>query len=126
MCAAPTHLNMLHRAFASARFLMPADVRIEHRRTVAAVCIFYKILNNPRHPLQDRLPGPVGPIRRTRRAQRMNSRALRSMLSRNSVQFNRSFLPFVIEIWDFLPQELVEARNMNNFKSLVNRYLLSQ
>ena len=126
MSAAPTHLQMLDRVFNSVKFLLPTDVKIEHRRTVAAVCILYKIFNKPEHPLYDRLPGPACPIRPTRRAQQMNSRACQSLLSRNSVQFNRSFLPSIIEIWNFHPQEIVDAQTMGRFKSLVYRFLLTQ
>ena len=71
-----------------------------------------------------RLPGPAVQGRRTRRAARMNSRAFSSALSRNSSQFNRSFIPHTIEIWNFLPQDVVESNTMDSFKPKVNRYLL--
>ena len=125
MAAAPTHLNILRRAFTSAKFFVPAAVELEHRRTIAAVCILRKILNNTDHPMHSRLPGPAHAVRRTRRARRMNSLARVSAVSHNSSQFNRSFLPSAIEIWNFLPEELVNTRTMNSFKSKVNRHLLA-
>ena len=124
MSAAPTHLKMLERVFTSARFLTQTSMKLEHRREVATSCLFYKILNNPDHPMQSRLPMPAAHGRRTRRAARMNSQALTSAMSPNSVQFNRTFLPHVIEVWNFLPQSIVDASNINIFKRSVNKHLL--
>ena len=122
--AAPTHLNMLQRVFMSARFLFRQNISLEHRRNVAALCIFYKIINNPKHPLHSRLPEPAIFLRRTRMNQRLNSRSLRSVLSVNSAQFNRTFLPCTVEAWNSLPQALVDAVTMDSFKRGVNKHLL--
>ena len=124
MSAAPTYIKMLDRVFASARFLAPVNIKLDHRRDVAAACLFYKIVNNPDHPMHTRIPPPVEHARRTRRTQRMNSRARASALSPNSAQFNRTFLPRVIEIWNFLPQALADAPSMDSFKRNANRHLL--
>ena len=125
MSAAPTHINMLQRVYLSASFIAGTRLSLDHRRRVAALCIFFKIYNSPSHPMHSRLPPPVHIVRRTRRAQRMNSRALASALSPNTLQFNRSFLPSVIETWNTLPQNLVDAPSMDNFKRSVNRHLLA-
>ena len=124
MSAAATHLNMLHRVFLSARFMLTSNVSLEHRRRVASLCIFFKICNNPTHPMHSRLPGPANLARRTRRVQRMNSRALTSAISPNSIQFNRTFLPVTIESWNYLPQTLVDSPTMESFKRKVNQHLL--
>ena len=124
LSAAPTHLNMLQRVFTSAEFIARTHLSLEHRRHVAALCHFYKIFHSPEHPMHSRLPPAVNPVRRTRRTQRMNTCALTSALSPNTVQFNRSFLPFVIEAWNFLPQGLVDSSTMDSFKRRVNRHLL--
>ena len=124
MSAASTHLKVLERVFTSARFLTQTRINLEHRRDVAASCMLFKILSNAEHPMQSRLPLPADPARRTRRAARMNSRAMVSALSPNSVQFNRTFLPHIIEIWNFLPQALVDASSIDTFKSNVNKHLL--
>ena len=122
--AAPTHLNMLNRVFISARFMLRQNISLDHRRNVAALCIFFKIFNHPEHPMHARLPAPANFVRRTRRNQRLNSRSLRSALSPNSVQFNRTFIPSTIEVWNSLPQALVDAATMDSFKRGVNRHLL--
>ena len=124
MSAAPTHINMLQRVFMSARFIAGTQLSLDHRRQVASLCIFFKIYNNPAHPMHSRLPPPANNARRTRRERRMNSCALASVLSPNTLQFNRSFLPTVIELWNTLPQSSVDALSMNIFKRSVNRHLL--
>ena len=124
MSAAQTHMKILHRVYNSARFLLNENISLDHRRCVAAMCIFYKIYHNNEHPMHTRLPAPVHNVRRTRRAQRMNSRALNSARSVNSLQFNRTFLPCAIELWNDLPQTLVDASTMESFKRQVNRHLL--
>ena len=124
LSAAPSHLNMLFRIFVSAGFIARTTISLEHRRQVASLCLFFKIMNNPNHPMHSRLPGPANPLRRTRRAQRLNSRALVSALSPNSVQFNRTFLPSAIEVWNFLPQSIVDSLTMEKFKHKVNRHML--
>ena len=125
MSAAPTHLNMIQRVYSLARFIARSHLSLEHRRLVASLCLFFKIYNTPDHPMHSRLPPPTNAVRRTRRARRMNSCALISLLSPNTLQFNRSFLPHVIEAWNTLPQNLVDSISMDSFKRGVNRYLLS-
>ena len=126
LSAAPTHLHSFERVFASARFIAPSNIKLDHRRNVAGCCLLFKILGNPDHPMHSRLPRPADHARRTRRAERMNNRARMSALSRNSSQFNRSFLPHIIEIWNFLPQAVVDSPNVDHFKRLVNRHLLME
>ena len=65
--AADTHLKLLDRAVSGARFL-PGGVfeyDISYRRSVALLCMLYKIRCNPLHPLNGALPGPYVPARVT-------------------------------------------------------------
>ena len=57
--AADTHLKLLDRAVSGARFLTGGvfECDTSHRRTVAVLCILYKIRCNPVHPLNGALPG---------------------------------------------------------------------
>ena len=125
MSAASSHLQQLQRVFNAAKFITPIGISLDHRRDVAAMCLFYKILSRDTHPMNSRLPGPANGNRRTRRANRMNSRALTSAVTPHSVQFNRTYVPYIIEMWNFLPQVVVDASNVDSFKRLVNRHLLS-
>ena len=68
--AANTHLKLLDRAVSGARFLTGGvfECDIAHRRSVAVLCMLYKIRCNPVHPLNGALPGPYVPVRVTRGA----------------------------------------------------------
>ena len=56
--AADTHLKLLDRAVNGARFLTGGvfDSDISHRRSVAVLCMLYKIGCNPVHPVNGALP----------------------------------------------------------------------
>ena len=66
--AADTHLKLLDRAVSGPRFLTVGvfECDIAHRRSVAVLCMLYKIRYNPLHPLNGALPGPYVPARITR------------------------------------------------------------
>ena len=68
--AADTHLKLLDRAVSGARFLTGNvfECDIAKRRSVAVLCMLYKIRCNPVHPLKGALPGPYVPVRVTRGA----------------------------------------------------------
>ena len=61
--AADTHL--LDRAVSGTRFLTGGvfDCDIAHRRSVAVLCMLYKMRCNPVHPLNGALPGRCVPVR---------------------------------------------------------------
>ena len=63
--AVDTHLKLLDRAVSGARYLTGGvfEFNIAHRRSVAVLCMFYKIRCNPVHPLTGALPGPHVPVR---------------------------------------------------------------
>ena len=68
--AADTHLKLLDRVVCGARFLTGGvfECDIADRRSVAVLCMLYKIRCNPMHSLNDALPGPYEPVRVTRGA----------------------------------------------------------
>ena len=57
--AADTHLKLLDCAVSGALFLTGGvfECDIAHRRSVAVLCMLYKIRCNPVHPLNGALPG---------------------------------------------------------------------
>ena len=65
--AADTHLKLLDRAVSGARFLTGGvfECDISHRRSVALLCMLYKIRCNPVHPLNGALPGLYVSVRVT-------------------------------------------------------------
>ena len=68
--AANKHLRLLDRVVSGARFLTGGafDCDLAHRRSVAVLCMLYKIRCNPMHPLCVALPVPYVPVRATRGA----------------------------------------------------------
>ena len=69
-CSADTQLKLLDRAVCGARFLTGGvfECNIAHRRSVAVLCMLYKIRYNPVNRLNGALPGPYVPVRVTRGA----------------------------------------------------------
>ena len=68
--AADTHLKLLDREVSGARFLPGGVFECDnaHRRSVAVLCMLYKIRCNPINPLNDARPGPYVSVRVTRGA----------------------------------------------------------
>ena len=68
--AADSHLKLLDRVVRSAGFLACGvlDCNLAHRRSVAELCMLFKIKSNPMHPLIGALPLPHVPARVTRGA----------------------------------------------------------
>ena len=68
--AADTHLRLLDRVVSGASFLTGAVFKcdIAHRRSVAVLCMLYKIRCNPMHPLYGALPVSYVQVRVTRGA----------------------------------------------------------
>ena len=62
--AVDTHLKLRDRAVSGARLLTGNvfECDIAHRRSVAVLCMLYKIRCNPMHPLNGALPGPCVPV----------------------------------------------------------------
>ena len=65
--AADSHLKLLDRVVRSAVFLAGGvlECNLAHRRSVAELCMLFKIRSNPMHPLSGALPLPYEPARVT-------------------------------------------------------------
>ena len=63
--AADSHLKLLDRVARSADFLAGGvlDCNLAHRRSVAELCMLFKIKSNPMHPLSGALPLRYVPAR---------------------------------------------------------------
>ena len=63
--AADAHLKLLDRVVSGAYFLAGGVLNcdLSHRRSVAVLCMLYKIRCNPNHPLCGALPVPYVPVR---------------------------------------------------------------
>ena len=94
-----THLKLLNRAVSGARFLTGGvfECDVSHRRSVAVLCMLYKIRCNPVHPLNSAHPGPYGPALVTRGAlvaHRYNYAPPRC----RTLQYSRTFIPFSVSL----------------------------
>lgn len=123
LSAAESNLKLLDRAFGQIRFLLPnLGINLAHRRLVGSLALFHKIYFNPNHPLHSKLPLAFQPIRLTRHALGLNDRAF-TLVRCNTNQYSRCFIPSISEIWNSLPNELVNQQNSDIFKTGVNSFL---
>ena len=97
------NLKLLDPEVSGARFLTGGvfECDIVHRRSVAALCILYKIRCNQMHPLNGALPGPHVPARVTRGALVAHRYTYAPLRCRTS-QYSRTFIPFSVSLWNDL------------------------
>ena len=97
------HLKLLDRAVSGARFLTAGvfECDIAHRRSVAVLCMLYKIRCNLMHPLNDVLPGPYVPIRITLCALVAHRYTYVTPCCKTS-QYRRTFVNFSVSLWNNL------------------------
>ena len=108
--AADTHLQLLECAVSGARFLTGGvfECDIAHRRSVAVLCMLYKIRCNPVHLLNGALPGHYVPVRVTRGA----LVALRYTYAAprcRTTQYSRTFIPLSVSLWDDLANDVFDG-----------------
>ena len=120
---ADTHLRLLDRAVRGTRFLTGGvfECGIPHRRSVAVLCMLYKIKYNPMHPLNDALPGPYVRIRVSRGAlvaQRYTYAPIRCRTS----QYRRTFIPLSVSLWNDLADSVFDGVGLAGFKSRANAF----
>ena len=97
--AADTHLKLLDRAVSGARFLTGGvfECDISHRRSVAVLCMLYKIRCNPVHPLNGALPGPYVSARVTPGAL-VSHRYTYAPPRCRTLQYSRTYIPFSVSL----------------------------
>ena len=97
--AADTHLKLLARLVSGACFLAGGVLNcdLSHRRSVAVLCMLYKIRCNPKHPLCGSLPVPHVPVRVTRGALIAHRYTFAPPRSRTS-QYRNFYSPFSISL----------------------------
>jgi hypothetical protein len=124
--AADSHLRLLDRVVTSARFLVGGelDCDLGHRRSVAALCMLYKIRGNMLHPLNSSLPYPYVPARVTRGAVAAHQFAYAVPRARTS-QYGRTFIPWSVSLWNGFDASVFDGVGLCGFKSRANRLLLA-
>ena len=124
--AADTYLKLLDRAVGGVRFITGGafECDISHHRSVAVLCMFYKIRWNPVHPLNGDLPGPYVPVRVTRCAL-VVQRYTYAPPSCRTLQYSMTFIPFSVSLWNDLANSIFDRVGLAGFKSRANDSLLA-
>ena len=124
--AADTHLRLLDRVVSGASFLTGGvlECDLAHRRSVALLCMLYKIRCNPMHPLYGALPVPYVPVRLTRGAVIAHRYTYAPPRCRTS-QYRRTFIPLSVSLWNDLNDSVFDGVGLVGFKSRANASLLA-
>ena len=124
--AADTYLKLLDRAISGARFQTGGVFQcdISHRRSVAVMCMLYKIRCNPVHPLNGALLGPYVPARVTRSAL-VAHRYTYALPRCRTLQYSTTFIPFSVSLWNDLANPVFDGVGLAGFKSWANASLLA-
>ena len=101
--AANSHLKLLDRVVRSAGFLagVVLECNLPHRRSVAELCMLFKIKSNPTHPLSGVLTLPYVPARVTRGALVAHTHSFARPRCW-TYQYRRTFVRLSMSLWNDL------------------------
>ena len=97
---------------------------IVNRRSIAVLCMLYKIRCNPMHPPNDTLLRPYVPVRVTRGALVAHLYTYAPPRCRTS-QYRRTFVPPSVCLWNDLADPVFDGVGVAGFKSRANAFLLA-
>ena len=120
--AADIHLKLLDLVVSGASFLTGGvfECDLAHRRSVAVLCMLYKIRCNPLHRLYGAVPVPYVPVR-VSRAHRYTYAPPRCRAS----QYSMTFIPFSVCLWSDLSDPVFDGVGLAGFKRGANVFLLA-
>ena len=124
--AADKHLELLDWAVSGARILTGGvfECDISHRRSVAVLCMLYKIRCNPVHPLNGALPGPYI-IALVIRGALVEHRYTYAQPRSRTLQCSMTFINFSVSLWNDLASSVFDGVGLAGFKSRANVSLLA-
>ena len=125
---ADTHLKLLDRVVSGACFIAGGMLNcdLSHRRSVAVLCMLYRIRCNPKHPLCGALPVPYVPARvNTRCFDRTSVYFCASPLQNLAVPLE-FYIPFSVSLWNDLVDPIFDGVRLAGFKSRSNAFLLAK
>ena len=98
-----THLQLLDHVVRGACFIAGGVLNcgLSHLRSVAVLCMLYKIRCNLKHPLRGTLPVPYEPVRVTHGGLIAHRCTFAPPHCRTS-QYRRTFIPFSVSLWNDL------------------------
>ena len=127
-----THLKLLDRAVSGARFLTGAsggvlECDISYCRSVAVLCMLYKIRCNPVHLLNGALPRKYVPAWVTCGALVAHRYTCWFCLAAEPcrLQYSRTFIPFSVSLWNDLASSVFDGVGLAGFKSRANASLFA-
>ena len=100
------------------------NCNLSHRRSVAVLCILYKIRCSPMHSLCGALPVPYVPVRVSRGALIAHRYTYAPPRCRTSQHF-RTFIPLSVSHWNDLLDSVFDGVGLAGFKSRSNAILLA-
>ena len=120
------YLKLLDHIASSACFLAGGMLNcdLSHRRSVAVLCMLYKIRCNPKHPLCGALPVLYVPVRVTCGALIAHRHTLAPPRCRTS-QYRRTFIPLSVSLWNDLVDPVFDGVGLVGFKRRSNAFLLA-
>ena len=124
--AADTHVKLLDRVVSGACFLAGGmlNCNLSYRRSVAVLCMLYKIRCNPMHLLCGALPVPYVPVRVTHGtliAHRYTYAPPRCRTQQNRM----TFITLSVSLWNDLVDPVFDGVGLAGFKSRSNAVLLA-
>ena len=121
--AADTHLKLLDRVVSGACFLACGMLNcdLSHRRSVAVLCMLYKIRCNQKHPLCGALPVPYVSVRVTCGALIAHRYTFAPPHCRTS-QYPRTFILLSVSLWNDLVDLVFDGVGLAGFKSRSNAF----
>ena len=124
--AADTHLQLLDRVVSGTYFLAGGvlNCNISHRRSVAVLCMLYKIRCNPMHPHCGALPVPYVPVWVTRGALIAHRYTYAPPRCRTS-QYHGTFITLSVSLWNDLVDPVFDGVGLAGFKNRSNAFLLA-
>ena len=125
--AVDTHFKLLDRAVRGARFLTGCvfECDIAHRRSVAVLCMLYKIRCNPVHHLNGALPGPYVPVRLHAVIWLHAHRYTYAHPRCRTSQYRRTHIPLSVSLWNDLTNPVSNGVGLAGFKNTANAFLLA-
>ena len=118
--------KLLDRVVRCAGFLAGGvlNCNLAHRRSVAELCMLFKIKSNPIHPLSGAMPLPCVPARFTRGALVAHRHSFAPHRCRTS-QYRRTFVPLSVSLWNDLSDPVLDGVGLVGFKSRANTFQLA-
>ena len=88
--------------------LLKVNCDLSHRRSVAVLCMLYKIRCNPMHPFCGALPVPYVPVRVTRGALIAHRYTLAPPRCRTT-QYRKTFILLSVSLWNDLVDPVLDG-----------------